>query len=69
MIKSGIAKMRFYFFLWALDKLKRIAYNKKAKPFVLIFLRHHIMNTTTGGYNQGRIISLIVFTEKPLVVM
>ena len=35
----------------------------------LPFIRRHIMNTTTGGYNQGRIISLIVFTEKPLVVM
>ena len=56
------------FFLTTLDKLKRIAYNKKAKPFVLV-LRHHIMNSTTGGYNQGRIISLIVFTGKPLVVM
>ena len=41
MTKSGIAKMRFYFFLWALDKLKRIAYNNYCDNLILLMGINH----------------------------
>ena len=41
MMKSGIAKMRFYFFLWALDKLKRIAYNNYCDNLILLMGINH----------------------------
>ena len=41
MMKSGIAKMRFYFFLWALDKLKRIAYNNYCDNLILLIGINH----------------------------
>ena len=38
------------------------------RQFILWFSKVHILNRRTDGYNLGRIISIICFTKKPLVL-
>ena len=65
MIKSGIVRKRFHFFVWELltnEKKSLIIKRLNSKPWKR-GITIQFYSFVASGYNQGRIISLIVFTK------